>query len=229
MTPPPEKALHREDGGEVRTPNRRCICCRGNGKKAELLRFVVFNGELCFDLRKKMPGRGYYVCAQMHCLEKAMATGFKRVIKGGVRVSWPNAQAFTETVLLPGLRKRYVELLQSGYRSRQLMIGSDCVEEAAKADALGCYILAVDASASTRKKYGQNAERKGVPCVGLLDRSDYGRLFGKSDKVVLGFLSGELCEAFLHVESSIRRLSGMAETRLEDPQEGSEEDVTASE
>lgn len=196
---------------DEKTPQRRCLCCRGNGKKVDLLRFVVVDGVICFDLRKKLPGRGYYVCAQRHCIEKAFANGFKRVLKRDPSSLGNDAEAFIASVVLPGLRKRYTELLQSGYASHQLLIGSDSVEEAAKSDALGCYILATDASESTKKKYRLNAQRKGLPCVGLFDRAFYGQLFGKSDKVVLGWLRGSLCESFMPIEAAIRRLEGIRE------------------
>lgn len=196
---------------DEKTPQRRCLCCRGNGKKVDLLRFVVVDGVICFDLRKKLPGRGYYVCAQRHCIEKAFANGFKRVLKRNPSSLGSDAEAFIASVVLPGLRKRYTELLQSGYASHQLLIGSDSVEEAAKSDALGCYILATDASESTKKKYRLNAQRKGLPCVGLFDRAFYGQLFGKSDKVVLGWLRGSLCESFMPIEAAIRRLEGIRE------------------
>ena len=196
---------------DEKTPQRRCLCCRGNGKKVDLLRFVVVDGVICFDLRKKLPGRGYYVCAQRHCIEKAFANGFKRVLKRDPSSLGSDVEAFIASVVLPGLRKRYTELLQSGYASHQLLIGSDSVEEAAKSDALGCYILATDASESTKKKYRLNAQRKGLPCVGLFDRAFYGQLFGKSDKVVLGWLRGSLCESFMPIEAAIRRLEGIRE------------------
>ena len=205
---------------DEKTPQRRCLCCRGNGKKVDLLRFVVVDGVICFDLRKKLPGRGYYVCAQRHCIEKAFANGFKRVLKRDPSSLGSDAEAFIASVVLPGLRKRYTELLQSGYASHQLLIGSDSVEEAAKSDALGCYILATDASESTKKKYRLNAQRKGLPCVGLFDRAFYGQLFGKSDKVVLGWLRGSLCESFMPIEAAIRRLEGIREDNEMASEEG---------
>ncbi len=200
------------DGGAAAgrsAPQRRCICCRGNGKRVDLLRFAVADGMLRFDLRKKLPGRGYYVCAQRHCLEKAFATGFKRVAKRDPSALSESAASFIETIALPGLRKRLAELLQAGLGCRQLLVGADSVEEAAKLDVLGCYILATDASAATKKKYRMNAQRKGLPCVGLFDRACFGQLLGKSDKAVLGWLKGSLCETYLPLEAAIRRLSGM--------------------
>lgn len=198
-------------------PQRRCICCRCNGKKTALLRFVVMQNTLCFDLRGKLPGRGYYVCAQASCLTKAFNGGFLRVAKRDARGLAENASAFIAQILVPGLKKRYTECLLAGMRSGKLLLGADSVEQAAKNDALACYVLATDASDATSKKYRSNATRKSLPCVGLFDRAYYGHLLGKSDKVVMGWLPSPLCEEFLALEAMIRNL---------EPQESSE--VTAS-
>ncbi len=191
---------------EKNTPQRRCICCRSNGKKHALLRFVIFQNTLCFDLRAKLPGRGVYVCAQKHCLEKAFAAGFKRQTKHEPTELAPNAESFIREMLIPGLKKRYEECLLAGFQSHQLLLGADSVEKAAQEDRLACYVLATDASDSSKQKYLSNAQRKGLDCVGLCDRAFYGRLFGKSDKVVLGWMPGLLYEEFITLESSIRRL-----------------------
>ena len=190
---------------EKNTPQRRCICCRSNGKKHALLRFVVFQNTLCFDLRGKLPGRGFYVCAQPHCLEKAFAGGFKRLAKHEATEIAPNAETFIRDILIPGLKKRYGECLLAGYQSHQLLLGADSVEKAAQEDRLACYVLATDASESSKQKYQLNAERKSLECCGLCDRAFYGRLFGKSDKVVLGWMPGQLFEEFITLESSIRK------------------------
>lgn len=189
-----------------REPQRRCISCRGNGAKYGLLRFAVVGGMLCFDLRKKLPGRGYYVCAQKGCIESAFQKGFKRVTKVSPASIAENADVFIREILIPGLRKRYTECLLAGFQSHQLLLGSDSVEQAAQMDTLAAYVIATDASESTSTKYRTNASRKNLPCLGLYDRSFYGRLFGKSDKVVLGWLHGHLYEEFSSLEASIRRL-----------------------
>ena len=188
------------------SPQRRCISCRGNGAKYDLLRFALVEGTLCFDLRKKLPGRGYYVCAKKSCIEAAFQKGFKRVTKSASSGLAENAESFIRDILIPGLRKRYSECLLAGYQSHALLLGADSVEDAARSDSLAAYVIATDASESTSTKYRSNAARKNLPCLGLYDRSFYGRLFGKSDKVVLGWLPGHLYEEFSSLEASIRRL-----------------------
>ena len=206
---------HASDANSTsRSPKRRCICCRGNGGKYALLRFVVAEHAIYFDLRQKLPGRGFYVCAQKHCLEKAFASAFRRVTKCGPQNLGDSCEAFVSDILLPGLRKRASELLRAGMQSRQLLLGAEGVELAAKNDTLGCYVLATDASAATAQKYRANATRKGLPCIELFDRTYYGRLFGKSDKVVLGWIPGTLCEEFYAIAAAIGRLDPTMNTCL---------------
>ncbi|MBR4985138.1 MAG: DUF448 domain-containing protein [Proteobacteria bacterium] len=203
-----DQMTHAEPSGH-HEPQRRCISCRGNGAKYGLLRFALVGGMLCFDLRKKLPGRGYYVCAQRSCLENAFQKGFKRAAKSSPKEIAENADAFIREILIPGLRKRYTECLLAGFQSHMLLLGADSVEQAAQADTLAAYVIATDASESTSTKYRTNASRKNLPCLGLYDRSFYGRLFGKSDKVVLGWLSCHLFEEFSSLEASIRRLESV--------------------
>ncbi len=189
-----------------KTPARRCVTCRGNGKKYGLLRFVVFQNTLCFDLRQKLPGRGFYVCAQRPCLEKAFANGLKRMTKHEPAELAQDLASFIHEIVVPGFRKRYTELLLAGYQSHQLLLGADAVEHAAQSDELACYLIASDASASTSQKYRTNAGRKGLECRGLLDRAEYGRLFGKTEKVIMGWLPGRLHDEFALTEDAILRL-----------------------
>ena len=192
--------------GTEKQPQRRCIICRSNGRKVTLLRFALFHDTLCFDLRHKLPGRGYYVCAQERCLEKAFSGGLKKQTKHDISEIAPNASVFIEEILIPGLRKRYKECIQAGFQSHQLLVGADSVEQAAMQDQLLCYVLATDASESTAQKYRMNAERKGISCFGMLDRAGYGSMLGKTERVVLGWHPGALGEEFMALETALKRL-----------------------
>ncbi len=201
-----------EETGEQKQPQRRCIICRSNGKKVTLLRFALFHDTLCFDLRQKLPGRGYYVCAQDKCLEKAFSGGLKKHTKHDPTEIAPDMTSFVEEILIPGLHKRYKECLQAGFQSHQLIVGADGVEQAAMQDQLLCYVLATDASESTAQKYRTNADRKGIPCFGMLDRASYGAMLGKAERVVLGWRPGLLGEEFMALETSLKRLENRGST-----------------
>lgn len=186
-------------------PQRRCISCRANGKKVSLLRFVAWGEALCFDCRKKAPGRGVYVCAQMHCLQKAWSGGFKRASKGVLKPEG-ELESYVRDTLLVGLWQRYRECLLVGRQNATLLVSTAAVESAARDNVLACYILASDASEATRHKYASNADRKGLACMGLLNKADLGQLLGKGEKSVLGWLEGGAYEEFVELESSIVRL-----------------------
>jgi predicted RNA-binding protein YlxR (DUF448 family) len=53
----------------ARYPTRTCICCRAEGHKGELLRFV-WRGEIVFDSSQKLRGRGAYVHKRRSCWRK---------------------------------------------------------------------------------------------------------------------------------------------------------------
>jgi predicted RNA-binding protein YlxR (DUF448 family) len=63
-----EKEMNK--GGHV--PIRMCIGCRKKRKKEEMLRFVQNqDGVVCVDEKKKMSGRGFYLCPDLNCLRRA--------------------------------------------------------------------------------------------------------------------------------------------------------------
>ena len=54
-------------------PVRTCIGCRYKKPKFLLLRFTLDkNKKLFLDIKQTHPGRGAYVCFNLHCLEKAL-------------------------------------------------------------------------------------------------------------------------------------------------------------
>jgi|AntAceMinimDraft_16_1070373.scaffolds.fasta_scaffold00284_14 predicted RNA-binding protein YlxR (DUF448 family) len=51
-------------------PQRTCVVCRTKTDKKKLIRFVLLNSEIVFDLNCKIEKRGYYVCDDNNCLQK---------------------------------------------------------------------------------------------------------------------------------------------------------------
>jgi len=55
-----------------KVPVRTCIGCKKRKKKSSLVRFVYRPGMgIVLDERKRLPGRGAYVCPELECLDKA--------------------------------------------------------------------------------------------------------------------------------------------------------------
>ena len=60
---------------QKKIPMRQCLGCREMKPKRELLRVVrSLEGEVAFDARGKLPGRGAYVCPNPDCFKKAVKT-----------------------------------------------------------------------------------------------------------------------------------------------------------
>jgi uncharacterized protein len=51
-------------------PERTCVICRKKMEKEALIRFIVLDNEIVFDLQKKIASRGFYVCNNNLCIEK---------------------------------------------------------------------------------------------------------------------------------------------------------------
>ena len=51
-------------------PQRMCVVCRKKTDKKKLMRFVLLDSQIVFDLNRDMKKRGYYVCDDNSCLQK---------------------------------------------------------------------------------------------------------------------------------------------------------------
>lgn len=70
--------------GQVRkVPMRTCIGCRQSKNKKELIHVVRDKeGNVFVDPTGRMNGRGAYICADVHCLEKAVKSrGLEKTLK----------------------------------------------------------------------------------------------------------------------------------------------------
>lgn len=56
-------------------PIRQCAACREHREKPSLARIVrTPDGQITYDPRGKVSGRGAYICKRLSCLEKAIKT-----------------------------------------------------------------------------------------------------------------------------------------------------------
>ena len=58
---------------QKKIPIRQCVACREHREKALLARVVRKpDGQVVYDGRGKVPGRGAYLCRNVACLERAV-------------------------------------------------------------------------------------------------------------------------------------------------------------
>lgn len=66
-------------------PMRRCIGCRQSLPQDTLMRFTLRDGEIVADRDQRNDGRGFYLCRDRKCLEKAIKNkAFNRMLRSAV-------------------------------------------------------------------------------------------------------------------------------------------------
>ena len=64
---------------------RRCIGCRQSLPQDTLMRFTLRDGEIIADRDQRNDGRGFYLCRDRSCLEKAIkGKAFNRILRSAV-------------------------------------------------------------------------------------------------------------------------------------------------
>lgn len=53
----------------TKTPMRMCVACREKKDKQDLIRLVKTNEGIVYDPKKKVMGRGFYLCRDLKCYE----------------------------------------------------------------------------------------------------------------------------------------------------------------
>lgn len=67
---------------EKRTPMRRCVACMQSFPQEELVRLTFKDGILRKDGERRCEGRGFYLCKNQSCLDKAIKRKvFNRILK----------------------------------------------------------------------------------------------------------------------------------------------------
>jgi predicted RNA-binding protein YlxR (DUF448 family) len=161
-------------------PERTCVGCGQRDGAEAMLRLVVAESEVVFDLAGGGFGRGAHLHARPACIEGAprgIARGFGRSITADA--------AQLGARLVEACERRGAGLLLAAHRLRELKIGADAAVEAMNKGA-PLLLVAGDAGAIARNT---TVER----CIAE------GRAIGWSSKVGLGALLGEATVAICAV------------------------------
>jgi predicted RNA-binding protein YlxR (DUF448 family) len=64
---------------------RRCVACRESKPQDELMRFTFDGVRVTADTDRKNDGRGFYLCRDRKCVEKAIKSkSFNRILRSAV-------------------------------------------------------------------------------------------------------------------------------------------------
>ena len=180
---------------------RRCIASGASKPRDALLRFVVDpGGTLVPDLGESLPGRGLWVSAERHALEKACARGlFARAARRPIAVA-PDLIDEVERQLTA----RALEYLGLARRAGVLVAGFDKVQRALAERRVAVLIEASDGARHGRARLGALA--RDVPVIAHFDGAALSRNLGRDNVVHAALAPGRLADRFLQ-ESA--RLAGV--------------------
>jgi uncharacterized protein len=180
---------------------RRCIATRQRQHRNGMLRFVVGPDNVVVpDLEEKLPGRGLWVGAEKHALEKAVSANlFARAAKAPAIVPADLIQRVGELLL-----QRCMRWLGQTRGAGKLRLGDFQVKEALAQREVAFLIEASDGTENGREKVLSRAGD--LPVVTCFTRAELGAAVGRTQAVHLAVFPGKLGEHFM---ADARRYAGI--------------------
>ena len=170
---------------------RRCVATRQSRPRRELIRFVVGpDGGLAPDFEEKLPGRGYWVGADLRSLEAARrGRAFQRAARR--RLCIPGD---LEARVEAGLARRCCSLLGLARRSGQLAAGFEGAREWLRQGRGAILVEALDGAQNGKRALAGPA--RGLPILSVLTAAEMGAAIGRDTTVHAVLGPGRLAERF---------------------------------
>lgn len=181
----------RQSSGQMRT----CLGCSKPDHQTRMIRMVRDpEGRIAFDLGRRLPGRGAYVCPNSDCLKKTLkARKLKWAFKKDTRSPSPE-EAMSELDAL--FRSKITGLLGMAARSGSVASGSDAVMESLDRKRSHLLITAAGLSEKSVKRITSHAE--GITSI-KMNAVDPGEAVGRSGRMILSIENRSFAEAILAV------------------------------
>jgi len=195
---------------EERAPahTRMCVGCGLRADAGALLRLVVADDEVVFDLAGGSFGRGAHVHPSPECLAKA-PRGLSRAFKREIKID----SSDLGRLLVAACDRRLAGLLLAARRTRVLAIGADEALGALRSGKADLAIVAVDAGSIASKIEVQQAVAEGR-AIAWKTKADLGALLGEANVAICG-----VCHA--GIASELRDLRAAADAGAATTREGS--------
>lgn len=181
-------------------PQRTCVACRAEGDRDALVRMVVDpDGNVVFDLRARLPGRGAWVHPTAACagaLErepKRLSAAFKE----------PARTVGLVDQLRAAILRQVLDGLSLAAAAGALIGGFDVVQQALDDGTVGELLVANDAADRTVREVLHGREEQVALTVLPLDKVQLGARIGQPPRAVVAILA---VPAFRHLREQLRRL-----------------------
>lgn len=196
-----------------RIPQRKCIGCMTSRNQNELIRMTCDSGSILIDRDRKLPGRGFYLCSDIECLDKAIKRkSFNRILKGpvtddnidtirdyikGIDNTKSSALGSLDEDMLQKLaaRKKVMGLLGFATKSRNLVTGYNTCLKLIPSGKMKLLIIAEDVGDNTRKKMLQKCDTYNVKVRVFGTCDELSLATGKEDKGLFGVTDGGFAQS----------------------------------
>ncbi|HEX9859021.1 MAG TPA: RNA-binding protein [Paracoccaceae bacterium] len=184
-------------------PERRCIVTGESQPKAGLIRFGLGpEGQVVPDVLGRLPGRGFYVCADRKAIAKAAAKGlFARAARQPVTV--PDGLA---DLVEAQLARRVVDLISLARKAGEAVAGFEKVKDWLTKGKAKILIQASDGSERGKTKLHPPAGTETF--IGCLTARELGLAFGREHAIHGALATGGLTA---RVVEEAARLAGLRE------------------
>jgi len=162
-------------------PERTCVGCGQRDGATDMLRLLVADGEVAFDLAGGGFGRGAHLHPRPKCIEGA-SRGLARAFGGPVDAEPGRLGAH----LVRACERRAVGLLMAAHRLRDLRIGADATIEAMNKGA-PLLVAASDAGAIVRDAVVTRAIAEGR-AIAWSTKNELGALLGEGSVAICAVL-----------------------------------------
>ena len=164
-------------GGRTKTrevAERRCIATGASGPTAGLIRFVLApDGTVVPDLAGKLPGRGAWLTADRHLVDKAVR---RRLFSRSLRCA-ADAPADLADRIERHLVERLTARLALARKAGQAVTGFEKTRALIESGRAGVYLVGSDAATDGRDRLARIDPH--LPVVSLLDSGELGLAFGR--------------------------------------------------
>ncbi|WP_027390403.1 DUF448 domain-containing protein [Chrysiogenes arsenatis] len=166
----------------MKQAERTCIVCREKHEKSTFVRLCLApTGELVWDLRHKLPGRGASLCLNWNCLRKGIqhkkittALRTTEIAPYQEREKIAELMQLTKTTLL-----NYVKI---GIKAGKAFSGYTKVMQVLTRERVSLVLLARDISPSRRRNILTFVHDRNLKLINIFQQSELGELFQADDR-----------------------------------------------
>lgn len=174
-------------------PLRSCIVTREEHPQSALLRFAISpEGQVVFDYKGNLPGRGMWVKPQYALVIEACR---KNIYSKSAKEKLKFSEDLAEQVAMQ-LKAKALAMLGRGWRAGEMVTGYEKVLTMLQSGNAGVLIHAEDASDDGRRKLDNVAGQGGVIALSFASRQELAEVLQKENPVHLALQKGQICTSF---------------------------------